>query len=256
MNVAVNAVDVAVNAVKAAGTLIKENFRKEQKISSKDDIGNNLVTATDYAAEKAIVSIIKKAFPDHNIISEETTFPKTSSHYTWYIDPLDGTNNFARGIPLSMTGVTLAKDNIPMLTAVYDPYSDELFTAEKSKGAYLNGKRISVSKRPLQNAAIAFEWTRTDEKTFFNELASKTGKLMTYMCAYISLTYVASGRLDGALFKWRSSHGNPWDFAPMLLVQEAGGKVTALDGSPFIIGNNNLVASNGIIHDELLRIIK
>src|SRR3989344_9437803 len=150
-----NELNTAITAAKAAGKIVKDHFMKEHIINNKDDIGHDIVTDADFLSEKAIVSIIKENFPDHNILSEETPFDKTDSLYTWIIDPIDGTENFARSIPLVMVGIALKKGDEVVLAVCYDPIHDELFRAEKGRGAYCNNQRIHVSERDLIHANVA-----------------------------------------------------------------------------------------------------
>ncbi len=243
--------ETAINAAKEAGKIIKENFRKEKEITFKDKIGNDLVTHVDLLCEKKIVSIIKKKFPDHNIISEETKFEKNSSEYTWIIDPIDGTKNFASEIPLFIVGICLKKRDEIIMAVCYDPIHDELFYAEKGKGAFLNNKKINVSQKQLQNATVALSWIKKDPISFYATLQREISIVINYRSCILHLCYIACGRIDGCLINGLYL----WDYAPFLLVKEAGGKVTKLDGSHFSLDSNNILVTNGIIHNDILKII-
>lgn len=247
-----NEINTAIAAAKAAGKIVKDHFMKEHVINNKDDIGHDIVTDADFLSEKTIVSIIKENFSNHNILSEETSFEKTDSLYTWIIDPIDGTDNFARGIPLIMVGIALKKGDEVVLAVCYDPIHDELFRAEKGKGAYCNNKRIRVSERDLLHASVARAIKMSEQSWWFEQqLQGKVSKLPKYTCALQSICFVAAGKIDGAIVKGL----NAWDFAPALLVKEAGGQITALDGSAFSTEKDNCLVTNGKIHKELLALV-
>ena len=240
--------ETAICAVKEAGKIIRKNFNKEKDIQWKDEGEWHAVTETDHACEEKIVSIIKQKYSDHSIITEEKLSEDKKSEYIWVIDPLDGTVNFTRQIPFVTSGVSLMKNNDIILTAVYNPIHDELFTAEKGKGAFLNGNRIHVSDREFQLSTISYS---RKAAIYVSPLMGKVPAIYNFGCAHMHICYIACGRLDGFI----GEDNGPWDYAPYLLIQEAGGRVTNIEGKEMDIFGKNILASNGKIHDEILRII-
>lgn len=224
------------------------------KISNKEGI-NNLVTEVDHASEKAIIEVIKKHFPDHDILTEESGEIYQDSVYKWIIDPIDGTVNFANRIPLCCVSIGIEHNGKMIFGAVYNPFMNELFVAEKGEGAILNDKRIEVSKKDkVINSCLVtgFPYTYLDEPNgplqVFERFIRKGIPVRRLGSAAIDLCWVACGRFDGfyehQLQAWDSAAG-------FLIVEEAGGKVTQLNGayfSPYLPG---IIASNGLIHNEL-----
>ena len=249
----------AIKAAKAAGKIHLKYFNKKLEIKTKSG-HQDRVTIADTESEKKIVSIIKKHFPEHNILAEEAKYKKTDSEYTWIIDPLDGTNNFSHGMPIFCVSIALAKNDKIILGVVYDPIRKELFSAESGKGATLNGKKISVSKNTeLKDCLLitGFYYDRgvpmlknlVNIKHFF--LNGILG-LRRLGSAALNLCDVACGRADGF---WEF-YLNTWDFAAgMLIVEEAGGKVTNKSNDELKIKPSYVVASNGKIHEQILKII-
>lgn len=246
------------NAVRAGAAQLKHFFNGEFKISNKEGI-NNLVTEADHASEKAIIEIIKTDFPDHFILSEETGEIPTQSEYKWIIDPIDGTVNFANGIPICCVSVGLEKNGEMILGAVYNPIMDEFFFAQKGFGASLNDKKISVSsKTELVKSCLVtgFPYTYLDTPNgpiqVFEKLIRKGIPVRRLGSAAIDLCWVAAGRFDGfyehKLQAWDSAAG-------FLIVEEAGGKVTDFEGNYFSPHQPHLIATNGNIHDALLRVV-
>ncbi|MCK5282364.1 MAG: inositol monophosphatase [Nanoarchaeota archaeon] len=253
--------DIAIEAAKAAGRIHLKYFDTDLKIKTKQGESHNRVTIADTESEKKIVSMIKKHFPGHNFLGEENKYEKTDSEFTWIIDPLDGTNNYSHSFPIFCVSIALAKKGEIILGIVYDPLRNELFTAEKGKGAYLNNKRIKVTDNTDLKECIlitGFYYDRgerlirtlEDIRTFFSKLIlgmRRTGS------AALDLCYVASGRVDGF---WEFLL-NPWDFAAgKLIIEEAGGKATDKGGNKLLIKPSYVVASNGRIHDKMLEILK
>ena len=224
----------------------------------------DLVTEADRASEKLIVAELKKAFPGHGVYGEEGTRSALESEYRWYVDPLDGTTNFAHGFPafcvilgLERRVKELAADADGELIAgvVYDPLRDEMFSTEKGKGAWLNGLRIHVSKTAtLQesltgNGISKQEAARQPEHLFYQEITLRSHGVRRAGSAGLDLAYVASGRLDGF---WEFKL-NPWDTsAGVLLVEEAGGTVTHFDGGKFTLDSREVLATNGLIGGEMV----
>jgi len=246
------------NAVQAGAVQLKHFFNGKFKISSKEGI-NNLVTEADHAAEKAIIEVIQNDFPSHFILSEETGEIKTSSEYKWIIDPIDGTVNFANGIPLCCVSVGLEKEGKMILGAVYNPLMDELFFAQSGFGASLNDKKITVSNKTevIKSCLVTgFPYTYLDAPNgplqIFEKLIRKGIPVRRLGSAAIDLCWVAAGRFDG----FYEHNLQAWDSAAgFLIVQEAGGIVTDFKGMAYSPYQPHILATNGKIHEELLGIV-
>ena len=243
-------------AAEAGAHELTKYFNGDFKISNKEGI-NNLVTEADHAAEKAIIEVIKRDFPDHYILSEEQGEIATSSNYKWIIDPIDGTVNFANGIPLCCVSIGIEKDGEMVLACIYSPLLNEFYFAEKGKGATLNDKKIQVStkKEVIKSCLVTgFPYTYLDTPNgplqVFERLIRKGIPVRRLGSAAIDLCWVAAGRFDGfyehKLQAWDSAAG-------FLLVEEAGGKVTDFEGNKFSPYQPHIVATNGSIHNELLQ---
>lgn len=246
-----------------AGALLKEGqekgFHLDRKSTSID-----LVTEYDQMAEELVVSGLVKAFPSHGIVAEEGSSRACTSPegYRWYIDPLDGTNNFAHHIPQFSVSIALYKEDQPEIGVVFDPMKNELFYAQRGQGAFLNGKPIKVSDAETINDSIlasGFPYDRhTDPVNNLEQLGAFIKKCQGFRrfgsCA-LDLSAVAAGRFDGFWeFKLAS-----WDIAAgVVIAQEAGGTVTRIDGSPlsYLTEKNHIVVSNGRIHQEMLETLK
>jgi len=224
-------------------------------ISNKEGV-NNLVTEADHAADKAIQAVIKKTFPDHGIVSEETEETVSESEYKWIVDPIDGTVNFANGIPICCVSIGLEYNGKMLMGAVYNPVLNEFFFAEKGKGATLNDKKISVSNKTevLTSCLVTgFPYTYLDEPNgpleVFSRLIRKGIPVRRLGSAAIDLCWVAAGRFDG----FYEHQLNAWDSAAgFIIVEEAGGKVTNLAGDRYSPYQPGIIATNGKIHDELI----
>jgi myo-inositol-1(or 4)-monophosphatase len=247
-----------------AGALIHDYFKKGVATEYKADV--DLVTEADRASEKLIAERMHAVFPAHGIYGEEGTRQRLNSEYRWYIDPLDGTTNFAHGFPVfcvSMglehrpAGLAENQDGTLIAAVLYDPTRDELFTAERGKGAYLNGRPIHVSQTAnLCESLIATGFPSRKRHAnpnvyFYQEFTLRSHGVRRAGSAAIDLAYVACGRFDAY---WEFNL-NPWDTtAGMLLVLEAGGTVTRFDGSPFRIDSREVLATNARIRDEMIRL--
>jgi len=216
---------------------------------------HDLVTETDRSSEKLIVDRLRKHFPSHAIIAEEGSGTEGSSEYCWYVDPLDGTTNFAHGFPVFNVSIGLAKSGEVIAGVIIDPTRNEMFTAEAGAGAFLNGQPIHVSKAPCINESLAGtgfpsrKRHRNVNVHFYYQLAMMSHGVRRAGAAAIDLAYVACGRLD--LF-WEFTL-NPWDMAAgALLVREAGGVVTDMHGAPFHLRVPHVLADNGLLHTETL----
>ena len=253
--------DVAIKAACIAGAIHRRYFRTTFKIRKKSS-SFNLLTVADTESEKAIVSFIKGYYPQHNFLAEEKRYQKTDSEYTWVIDPLDGTNNFACRLPIFCSSIGLICKDEAIVGAVYDPMRNELFYARKGKGAFLNGRRIHVNNaKTLKEALLitGFYYSRSTDmertldtiKRFF--LSHILG-LRRLGAAALDLSYVACGRAAG-FWEFELS---PWDFcAGKLIVEEANGQVTGRRGEEVPLAKKYfIVASNGNIHSKMLKVMQ
>ena len=242
-------------AAREAGQLMKERFNSGFRVDTKDGV-NDLVTEVDHASEKLIMDIIRSAFPDHFILSEEVGEIKMDSAYKWIIDPIDGTVNYANGIPICCVSIGVEHEGKMILGAVFNPFMDEFFFTEKNAGAYLNDRRIHVSdKDNVMHSCLVtgFPYTYLEmingPLEVFGRFIRKGIPVRRLGSAAIDLCWVAAGRFDG----FYEHKLNAWDSAAgFLLVEEAGGKVTDFEGNPYSPYQPHIVATNGKIHDELL----
>ena len=247
-----------IEAAKAGAAEIVRFFNTDFKITNKEGI-NNPVTEADHASEKVIMAIIKAKFPDHYILSEEAGKIVQDSNYKWIIDPIDGTINFAHGIPLNCVSIGIEQDGEMIMGCVYNPHLNELFFAEKGNGATLNDKFIQVSKETETIKAClvtGFPYTYLDIPNgpleVFERFIRKGVPVRRLGSAAIDLCWVAAGRFDGfyehKLEAWDSAAG-------FLIVEEAGGRVTDFEGKKYSPYQHRILATNGKIHDEMLGVI-
>ena len=240
-----------------AGALLMQYFHQGLKIEYKGEA--DLVTAADRASEALIRERVGKQFPSHDVMGEEQGLKDRGSEYRWYVDPLDGTTNFAHGYPVFAVSMALehrSRDTETRIAGVvYDPTRDELFTAEKGVGAQLNSKPIHVSKMAqLKECLVATGFPshkrhKNPNIFFYHQIALKTHGVRRAGSAALDLCNVACGRFDGF---WEFNL-NPWDTAAgALLVEEAGGRVSRFDGSGFELNSRETLASNGLVHDALV----
>lgn len=240
-----------------AGALLMQFFHQGLKIEYKGDA--DLVTAADRASEALIRERVSKQFPSHDVMGEEQGLNDRGSEYRWYVDPLDGTTNFAHGFPVFAVSMAIERrsgtEAKRIVGVVYDPTRDELFSAEAGKGAQLNGKPIRVSKATqLKECLLATGFPshkrhKNPNIFFYHQITLRTHGVRRAGSAALDLCNVASGRFDGF---WEFNL-NPWDTAAgVLLVEEAGGKVSRYDGSPFQLDSKETLASNGLVHEALL----
>jgi myo-inositol-1(or 4)-monophosphatase len=257
---------IAIKSALKAGKILTEHAGKVQKIGYKDEV--NLVTEVDCLSEENIIAIIKDAFPEHSIMTEESEGKKTESEYKWVIDPLDGTTNYAHDFPSYCVSIALEKEGEIILGVVYNPNLDELFIAEKGKGAYLyQGKNPEEGKRRISSSsteqlsksllATGFPYdirtSKIDNMNHFANFYKKSQAIRRAGSAALDLCYLAMGRFDGF---WELKL-SPWDTAAgSLLVTEAGGKVTDFSGGPFNIYLKEILASNGKIHQQMINVLK
>jgi myo-inositol-1(or 4)-monophosphatase len=251
--------ETLLTATHEAGAIILHYFNGAFKIDHKEGI-NNLVTEVDKLAEEKIIEVISGRFPEHSIISEEVGELMKPSPYQWIIDPIDGTVNFAHGVPICCVSIGLLYNSELILGAVYNPMMDEFFFAEKGKGATLNGMEIKVSKKSDFKTAFLvtgfpYKWPDGPEHPIqvFERLVLEGLPVRRLGSAAIDLCWVACGRFDG-FWEYNLS---AWDVAAgYLIVQEAGGKITDFDGNPFSVFHKQTLATNGLIHEEMLKVIR
>jgi myo-inositol-1(or 4)-monophosphatase len=241
-----------------AGALLVEYFHQHLKIEYKGDA--DLVTAADRASEVLIRERIRQHWPAHDILGEEQGLSDQGSEYRWYVDPLDGTTNFAHGYPVFCISIALERQSAEgmgerIAAVIYDPMRDELFCAEQGKGAELNGKAIHVSKTSALKESLlgtgfpSHKRHKNPNIYFYHQITLHTHGVRRAGSAALDLCNVAAGRYDGF---WEFNL-NPWDTAAgVLIVEEAGGKVTRFDGSPFELNSRETLASNGLLHDVLM----
>lgn len=249
--------DAAIVAARLAGAYQLEKFARPLDICMKGD--KDLVTEVDRASEKLIVDHLRSCFPDHDIVAEEGEYRQKNSPFRWIIDPVDGTTNYAHGFPWFCSSIALENEGELVAGVVYNPFYDELFSAVKGGGAWLNGQRIHVSPRaPLSSALLAtgfpYDCATDPANNFDNFIAfqKRARGIRRAGAAALDLACVAAGRLDGF---WELKL-KPWDVAAgVLLVTEAGGRVTTFDSSRYDVSNDRIVASNGMIHDEMTALL-
>jgi len=252
---------VAKEAAVSSGKILKEGFRTSFKINNKPGI-HNLVTEYDFKSEKNIIGLIKNNFPSHCILSEECGIKKSEDEdVCWIIDPLDGTVNFAHGIPVFGINVAVKEKDEIILGVTYQPLTDELFIGIKGLGATLNGQPIKVSAtKKLKDAIVGtgFPYNLHENpnrciERFFS-IAKLGIPIRRLGAACIDFAYLASGRYDAF---WETNLG-PWDCAAgKVILEEAGGKITNWQGKPFLLQEKNqVIATNGLIHSEIEKVFK
>ncbi len=236
-----------------AGALLMTHFVRRVAIEYKGDV--DLVTEADRASEALIMDRIHAAFPRHDVMAEEGSRKDTGSEYRWYVDPLDGTTNFAHSFPVFCVSLGLEHKGELVAGVIYDPTRDEMFTAERGQGAYLNQHRIHVSKTAklveslLATGFPSHKRHKNPNINFYHQITLRSHGVRRAGSAALDLACVASGRFDGF---WEFNL-NAWDVAAgVLLVEEAGGQVTGFKGQPFGVHDRDVMASNGLIHAELL----
>jgi myo-inositol-1(or 4)-monophosphatase len=254
--------EVAIEAAREAGHILLAEFQRPQRIEYKGEV--DLVTEADRRSEEAIISRLRFHFPQHAVVGEEGGGQQSDSRYRWYVDPLDGTTNFAHGYPCFCISIALVEDTEPVVGVVLNPVSDELFTAIRGEGAYLNNRRIRVSRvEKLSRSLLATGFpshkrTQNPNILYYWDFTLRSHGVRRDGAAALDLASVACGRFDGF---WEFGL-KPWDTAAgVLLVREAGGRVTDFTGKPFNVvdpaanfPDNALLASNGLIHGEMQQV--
>jgi len=243
---------------RGGGGILRKSYGRQQTIHFKGEI--NLVTDVDRESERYILGRIRERFPDHGLLSEESPERRSPSSYRWIVDPLDGTTNYAHGYPCFCVSVAVEHEGAVVAGAVYDPLLDESFTAAKGGGAFRNGERIVVSKiaelrKSLLATGFAYDVNTSTDNNFdyFREFALTGQAIRRDGSAALDLCYLACGRFDGF---WELKL-KPWDTAAgLLVVHEAGGVSTRLDGGPYDIRQPDLLASNGLIHAQMVEVLR
>jgi len=250
-----NYLEAAIEIAQGAGNILIEELSRPLDIAYKGD-EVDIVTQADRRSERYIVEKLTKYFPEHAVAAEEGTGHESASasEFRWHVDPLDGTTNFAHGYPCFCVSIALAQGDTLLAAAVFNPFYNELYTAERGNGAKFNGKKISVSKNatlstnllctgfPVRNRKL------TPNLQYYGEFTQQSHGVRRDGSAALDLASVASGRFDGfwefGLAKWDTAAG-------VLLVQEAGGKVSDFSGNPYQLGGPIILATNGLIHEEM-----
>ena len=241
-----------VDVAREAGAVLREEFDRPRQIAYKGEV--DLVTQADRLSEQVIVARLSQWFPEHSIEAEEGTGQEKDSEFRWHVDPLDGTTNFAHGYPCFCISIALAQRETLLAAVVFNPFYDELFAAARGQGATLNRKPIHVSKAasvatsllctgfPVQNRRLS------PNLQFYGDFTMRSHGVRRDGSAALDLAYVAAGRFDGF---WEFGL-KPWDTAAgALLIEEAGGKVSDFDGAPYRLGGPVILATNGLIHEEM-----
>jgi len=248
---------IAIDLARQAGALLREGYDQVTEVNYKGEI--DLITEFDLRSEQLLVKGIQQAFPNDAILAEEKGLVGEGEH-CWFIDPLDGTTNFAHGIPIFVISLAFAQGSQPLLGVIYDPTRDELFHATIDGGAWLNDRRLHVSASTTLNQSLLSTGFPYDMRTnpdnnldLFARLILRSRGVRRLGAAALDLAYVASGRFDGYWEKrlW------PWDWgAGLLMVKEAGGLVTRIDGGEEVFAEpTSILATNGHIHDEMLDVL-
>ncbi len=253
-------IQLAIEAALEAGKFLKESVGKVLEVERKFGQETNLVTQIDKKAEEIIINKVRARYPDHDFLAEESGSHNKQSEYRWIIDPLDGTLNFTHGLPLFSVSIAVERNGEVVAGVVYEPNLDELFTAEKGKGAFLNKKPIHVSRvdSMIESMMVTgFPYTIQENpdnavRHFVNMLMNAQG-IRRLGSAAVDLCYVACGRFEGF---WEVSL-NAWDMAAgLLLIEEAGGRFSDFCGKPSSIYNKQVLATNGLIHDKVVAILE
>lgn len=244
-------IDAAVEIAREAGAILREGFGRPKKISYKGEV--DLVTESDKRSEELVVSRLRARFPDHGIMAEEGGGTAAVAKYCWHIDPLDGTTNFAHGYPCFAVSIGLAEEGRPIAGAVFNPTYNELFSAARGEGAYLNGQRIRVSSvEKLATSLVATGFPTHQRKksaniNYYWQFTLRSHGVRRDGAASLDLCSVACGRFDAfwefGLKSWDTAAG-------IVIVEEAGGRVSDLQGQPYQLGGASILATNGRIHAE------
>ena len=249
-------------AALATGAVLRQNYYKPHQITMKGAI--DPVTESDLESQEMIIALIRQRFPEHGILAEETLGeaappPAGESPYRWIIDPLDGTVNFAHGYPAFCVSIACEAAGGLQYGVIYDPLRDELFEARKGQGAWLNGRPIRVSTTDRLERALVATGFPYDIRERLPETLARMGRIMGVVqglrrggSAALDMSYVACGRFEG----FYEENLKPWDTAAgLLLIEEAGGRISTFEGGDYDIYSPNILASNGVLHDNLLALV-
>jgi len=250
--------NIAVKAARSAGNLINRASRNLDIVSAKEKATNDYVSEVDRDAEQAIIKTLRDAYPDHSILAEESG-ASGQSEYCWIIDPLDGTTNFLHGFPQYAVSIALAHKVVSTQAAIYDPSRNDLFTATRGRGAYLNETRLRVGKRTTLKSSLigtGFPFRQFEHidayLAMFRDMIRNTAGVRRAGAAALDLAYVAAGRLDGF---WEIGL-SPWDMAAgSLLITEAGGLVGDLEGEDKFMRNGNIIGGNPKVFAQLIQLL-
>jgi myo-inositol-1(or 4)-monophosphatase len=247
--------NAAIEIAREAGTILREGFDRPKEISYKGEV--DLVTESDKRSEKLVVARLRERFPDHGVVAEEGGGAAAVANYCWHVDPLDGTTNFAHGYPCFAVSIGLAEAGHPTAGAVFNPVYDELFAAARGEGAYLNGKRIRVSTvEKLATSLVATGFPTHQRKksaniNYYWQFTLRSHGVRRDGAAALDLCSVACGRFDAfwefGLKSWDTAAG-------IVIVEEAGGRITDLEGQPYRLGGPSILATNGRVHAEVLQV--
>lgn len=243
----------AIDAARRAGQVIAERYPAGRNVTVKGY--RDIVTDADTAAEAVILDLIRARFPNHTVVSEEAGCGETGSGYTWIVDPLDGTTNYAHRVPVFAVSIGVLEADEPLIGVIHDPLRDQTFVAERGGGATLNGEPMHVSRvASLGHALLSLDWGHSDRVrervlAYLHQVVPRCGTVRVLGSATLGLAYVAAGWLDAYL----NLMMKPWDAAAgTLLITEAGGRCTALEGGPYRVDLPGCLVTNGLIHEELL----
>jgi len=252
-------INVAIEAAREAGEFLRYSVGKVRTIETKQGEVRNLVSEIDRGAEEKIIGLIRRHYPAHGVLAEESGMNNPGAEYRWIIDPLDGTTNFLHGLPVFCVTIGIEHRGEIIAGVVYDPNQDILYAAEKGSGAYMNGRRLHVSTtRELINSLLMtgfpYDVAQNPEHVVehFVSFLMEAGGIRRFGSAALDLCYLAAGILDGF---WEVNL-HAWDMAAgILMVTEAGGRVSDFDGGPLSIYGKKVVASNGFVHDAMVRVL-
>jgi len=243
---------VAIDAARTAGRLLHRELRAAHRIAFKGT-STNLVTEMDVRAEELVVGYLAKAFPDDTILAEERGVARGASGRRWIVDPLDGTTNYAHGVPIYCVSIALEVEGRIQLGVAYNPSFDELYVAERGRGATVNDEGLAVSTTATLDVPYGIRETGDTNLPEYAAFAVRCRGMRGLGSAVLDLAWVATGRLDGL---WALRLGS-WDVAAgSLFVEEAGGRVTSLVGGPLDLNAPSMVATNGRIHEEMLAVLR
>ena len=248
----------AVDLARKSGLLLKEKFNQTHEVHYKGDI--NIVTEADKMSEDLIMDSISHQFPDHGILSEESPAVTGAGKIRWIIDPLDGTTNYAHSYPVFCVSIALEIEDKIVLGVIYDPMRDDMFVATRGKGVFLNEKKIAVSSvknlsRSLLATGFPYDIRESKENNldYFNAMAIKVQAIRRAGAAALDLAYLAAGRFDGF---WELKL-KPWDTAAAsLMVEEAGGVISEINGDKWHLQSPHILASNGLIHEQMIKVLR